>query len=115
MIKNPRLFRSRIEGNTTVGAYYFDINGNEGFMCDRHMDINQRTADFLCQTLHFEKAANGTGTGWFNQSKFNLEQFCTTDIKLRKLFVVFLKIPALIQKTLFLFKYHQFIVKLLMN
>ena len=63
---NPRLYPKE---SPTVGAYFYNVNGNDGFMCDRHNHINQHTANLLCQSLGFSEAKTGKGTGWFNKSK----------------------------------------------
>ena len=68
MITNPRLYNERSDGSTTVGAYYFNINGNDGFMCDRHKNINQHAANLLCKSIGFSEAKAGNGTGWFQKS-----------------------------------------------
>ena len=69
MMTNPRLYPNE---TSTVGAYYFNVNGNDGFMCDNRNNITQHAADLLCQSLEqkFSKAKTGKGIGWFNQSKF---------------------------------------------
>lgn len=79
MITNPRLYNATSTENTlwdaTVGAYYFNINGIDGFMCNRHQTIDQHAADLLCQSLGFANAEAGFNhgsphDGWFNKSKF---------------------------------------------
>ena len=72
MMTNPRLYWNETTVGLTVGAYYFNVNGNDGFMCDRRDNITQHAADLLCQSLDqkFSKAKTGKGIGWFNQSKF---------------------------------------------
>ena len=69
MMTNPRLYPKE---SLTVGAYYSNVNGNDGFICDKRDDINQHTADLLCQSLGFSKAENGKETGWFNKSKSHI-------------------------------------------
>ena len=70
MITNPRFY---LNESSTVGAYYFNVNGNDGFMCDRPHNnsttITQHAADLLCQSLGFRKAEEGKGIGWFNQGE----------------------------------------------
>ena len=69
---NPRLHNETSDGFTTRGAYYFNIHGNDGFMCDRAVDphIDQHAANLLCKSLNFVKAEEGKGIGWFTQGKF---------------------------------------------
>ena len=69
MLTNPRLHPNK---TSSVGAYYFNVNGNDGFMCDRRHNITQHAADLLCQSLgQFSKAKTGSGTGWFNRGEFS--------------------------------------------
>ena len=69
MMTNPRLHPKE---SSTVGAYFSNVNGNDGFICDKRGDINQHTADLLCQSLGFSKAETGNGTGWYKKSKSHI-------------------------------------------
>ena len=74
MMTNPRLVNVTSDGYTTHGAYYFNIHGNDGFMCDREVDphIDQHTANLLCQSVNFIKAEEKTSdiTGWYTKGNF---------------------------------------------
>ena len=79
MMTNPRLVNVTSDGYTTHGAYYFNIHGNDGFMCDREVDphIDQHTANLLCQSVNFIKAEEKTSdiTGWYTKGNFS-HTFC---------------------------------------
>lgn len=62
------------DNNTVSGAYFFNINGNDGFMCDRYNDIHQHEANLLCQSLGNSKAVTGNGTGWFMKGELSLQK-----------------------------------------
>ena len=70
---NIRLYNETTNGSTTSGAYYFNIHGNDGFMCDSpqrtDIHLNQHAANLLCQSLGHAKAEEGKGIGWFNKGE----------------------------------------------
>ena len=68
LITNTHLEQVTRNNDTTVGVLHININGNDGFMCDKFKSIDQHAADLLCQSLDFKLGAE-TG-GWFNRSKF---------------------------------------------
>lgn len=71
-ITNFRLFNETSNNNTVSGAYFVEINGNYGFMCDRSKMMNQHTANLICQSLGHSKAETGEGTGWFQKGKISI-------------------------------------------
>ena len=78
----PRTLKS--DNNTVSGAYFFNINGNDGFMCNLFDTIDQHAADLLCQSLGYSNAEKGNGTGWFNQGKLS------PGIKIGLIYIVFI-------------------------
>ena len=84
MITNPRFLNKTSNENTTTGSYYFNIHGNDGFMCNRtyndstpeeYSGINQHAADLLCQSLGYPQAEeglniDGTPKGWYTKGEF---------------------------------------------
>ena len=101
MLTHPRLYPTE---SPTVGAYYFNVNGNDGFMCDKRYNITQHAADLLCQSLEFSKAKTGKGTGWFNRGEFSIADVVKPILTRSKNINVYLKILKLILKILFRFK-----------
>ena len=62
LLTDPKLINETSDGNTVTGAYYFNINGKYGFLCDNLKNLDQHAADLLCQSMEKSKATN-----WFNQ------------------------------------------------
>ena len=93
MMTNPRLI---LNESSTVGAYFSNVNGNDGFICDKRHDINQHTADLLCQSLGLSKAETGNGTGWFNKSRSQIFPILYLNSKIINRFIKFLMLIRLI-------------------
>ena len=70
LIKDASLYNQKTENNTVSGAYYLNINGNNGFLCDFARTLDQHAANLLCLSSGHSKAVEGNGTGWFHQGFF---------------------------------------------
>ena len=70
LIEDPKLVNQTSDENTVTGVYYFSINGNYGFMCNRWDKLTQHAANLLCESLGHSKAKTGNGIGWFTQGQF---------------------------------------------
>ena len=67
-IKDPSLANNYTNDDESItGVYWFSVNQNFGYMCNRYQTITQHAANLLCQSVGLSEASSG---GWFPKGLF---------------------------------------------